>query len=92
MTTNITAINTIINKAIEEAGIRDNEAYTVNIIGAENELLEFVIETEWNRVTCYADLESTKVLGIMSEAKTIDELLGRMTTVSGRARDLHRAA
>ena len=39
------------------------------ITGIDNDLVEFVLETEWMSVTCYADMESTRILGLMSEAK-----------------------
>ncbi len=69
MANNFTAINSIISKAAAEAGIRDNEEYRVRIIGVEGDLIEFVLETEWMSVTCYADLESTRILGLMNETK-----------------------
>lgn len=92
MTTNFTAINTVITKAIEEAGIRENEAYKVRFISQEGELFEFEIETEWNIVSCFADLESTKILGIMATAKTIEEILGEVPAVTGRTGMIRKAA
>jgi len=69
MANNFTAINSIISKAAAEAGIRDNEYYKFRIIGTEGDLIEFVLETEWMTATCYADLGSTRILGLMNEAK-----------------------
>ena len=72
-------INTInaevIAKAAAEAGIRENENYEVQLVSFEKSLAEIIIETEWNRVTCYVDTESGEVLGLMGEAKSIEELL-----------------
>ena len=69
MANNFTAIHNIISKAAAEAGIREKENYRVIITGIDNDLVEFVLETEWMSVTCYADMESTRILGLMSEAK-----------------------
>lgn len=72
MANNFTAIHNIIVKAAAEAGISDKEDYKVRIIGTDGDLIEFVLETEWMDVTCYADLESTQILGMMSETKGPD--------------------
>ena len=80
MTNNITAIHRIINKAAEEAGIRENEEFKVNIISSDNDLLEFELLTEWTVVSCYADLESTQILGLMTVSRTIEELLSETVT------------
>ena len=69
MANNFTAINNIISKAAAEAGIAEKDNYRVIINGIENDLIEFMLETEWMNVTCYADMESTRILGLMSEAK-----------------------
>ena len=74
MTNSFTTIYTIITKAAAEAGIRDNEEYTVKIIDKSNDLLEFELETEWTVTTCYADMESTQIVGLMTEAKTVESL------------------
>ena len=68
MANNFTAIHNIINKAAAEAGIADNENYSVSIIGIDNDLIEFELVTEWMTVTCYAELESTRIIGMMSES------------------------
>ena len=65
-----TAINSIISKAAAEAGIGEKENYRVTIISADSDLIEFVLETEWTKVTCYAELESTRILGLMTESVT----------------------
>ena len=67
MANNFTAIHNIISKAAGEAGIGEKENYRVIITGIDNDLVEFVLETEWMNVTCYADMESTRILGLMSE-------------------------
>ena len=69
MANNFTAINNIISKAAAEAGIAEKDNYRVIINGIENDLIEFMLETEWMSVTCYADMESTRILGLMSETK-----------------------
>jgi len=70
-----TAYETVITKAAMEAGIKANENYSVIISSIEGSLICFELETEWNRVTCYADTNTNEVLGIMAEAKTIEEIL-----------------
>lgn len=74
MTNSFTTIYTIITKAAAEAGIRDNEHYRVRIISRDNDMLEFEMETEWTVTTCYADMESTQILGLMTEAKAVESL------------------
>lgn len=94
MTNNITAINTVITKALEEAGIRESETYSVRILNSSSDLFEFEIETEWNVVSCYADLESTRILGIMATAKSIEEVMWDAKSVARTAIfvNSHRAA
>ena len=75
MTNSFTTIYTIITKAAAEAGIRDNEYYQVRIISRDNGMLEFELETEWTVTTCYADMESTQILGLMTENKSLERLL-----------------
>ena len=70
MANNFTAIHNIISKAAAEAGIGEKENYRVIITGIDNDLVEFVLETEWMNVTCYAELESTRILGLMTESVT----------------------
>jgi hypothetical protein len=65
----------VIAKAAAEAGIKANEVYKAYIVSVEGSLAEIAIETEWNTVTCYADVETGEVLGIMAEAKSSDELI-----------------
>jgi len=74
MTNSFTTLYTIITKAAAEAGIRDNENCKVRIISRDIDMLEFELETEWTVTTCYADTESTQILGLMTEAKTIESL------------------
>ena len=74
MTNNFTTIYTIITKAAAEAGIGDNEEYKVKIIDRTSDMLEFELETEWTVTTCYADTESTQIVGLMTEAKTVESL------------------
>lgn len=92
MTTNYADISNVIYNAMAETGIKENEIYNVYIISDDNNLLEFELETEWSLVTCYADLESAGILGIMSEPKTIEKLLEDTVMVSGRAKSLRKAA
>lgn len=75
MTNSFTTIYTIITKAAAEAGIRDNENYKVRIISKDSDMLEFELETEWTVTTCYADMESTQILGLMTENKSLEKLL-----------------
>ena len=70
MADNFTAINNIIIKAAAEAGIGEREDFRIHIIGIDSGLIEFILETEWVNVTCYAELESTRILGIMTESVT----------------------
>lgn len=65
----------VIAKAAAEAGIRENEKYNVHLISIEGDLAEMVLETEWNLVTCYADVSTEEILGIMAEAKSSDDLI-----------------
>ena len=86
MTNSFTTIYTIITKAATEAGIRDNENYTVRIISRNSDMLEFELETEWTVTTCFADTESTQILGLMTEAKTIESLLDETAAERCRTR------
>ena len=70
MADNFTVINNIISKAAAEAGIGERENYRVSFKSSDNGLIEFVLETEWMNVTCYAELESTRILGLMTESVT----------------------
>ncbi len=92
MTNSFTTIYTIITKAAAEAGIRDNENYKVRIISRDSDMLEFELETEWNVTTCYADMESTQILGLMTEAKPIETVLEDITITRGRANSPLKAA
>ena len=92
MTNSFTTIYTIITKAAAEAGIRDNENYKVRIISRENDMLEFELETEWNVTTCYADMESTQILGLMTEPKPIEALFDDIASTKGRASSPLKAA
>ena len=65
----------VIAKAAAEAGIRENEKYNAYIVSVEGCLAEMMLETEWNLVTCYIDMETGEVLGLMAEAKSSDELI-----------------
>ncbi len=84
MTNSFTTIHNIITKAALEAGIRDNEMYTVRIISSDHGLLEFALETEWTVITCYGDLESTRILGLMTENKSLEKLLDETVKVRGK--------
>ena len=86
MTNSFTTIYTIITKAAAEAGIRDNENYKVRIISKDSDMLEFELETEWTVTTCFADTESTQILGLMTEAKTIESLLDETAAERCRTR------
>ena len=86
MTNSFTTIYTIITKAASEAGIRDNEEYKVKIIDSTGNLLEFEMETEWTVTSCYADMESTQILGLMTEAKMIESLFGETAATRCRTR------
>ncbi len=92
MTNSFTTIHTVITKAAAEAGIRDNEEYKVNIIDKSNDLLEFELVTEWTIVTCYADLETTRILGLMTESKPIEALIDEIFIRGGRTGSPLKAA
>ena len=92
MTRSFTTIYKIITKAAAEAGIRDNENYTVKILSRESDLLEFALETDWTVTTCYADMESTQILGLMTEAKPIETALDAITIARGRVNSPLKAA
>ena len=77
-----TVISALIVKAAAEAGIKDNENYKATIVSCEDTLIEILLETEWNTVTCYADTESGKILGLMAEAKSSDDLITELFTSS----------
>ena len=70
-----TAYETVIAMAVKEAGIKEGEKYSVTVTGSENSIVAFEIDTEWSKATCYADTDTNEVVGIMSEAKTIEEIL-----------------
>jgi hypothetical protein len=92
MTNSFTTIHTIITKAADEAGIRDNENYKARIISRSSDMLEFELETEWTVTICYADMESTQILGLMTEAKPIETLLDDIAITRGRANSPLKAA
>ncbi len=92
MRNSFTTIYTIITKAAAEAGIRDNENYKVRIISNDNDMLEFELETEWNVTTCYADMESTQVLGLMTESKPLEALIDEITITRRKASSPLKAA
>ena len=84
MTNSFTTIYTIITKAAAEAGIRDNENYKVRIISRDSDMLEFELETEWTVTTCFADMESTQILGLMTESKPLETLIDDLTITRRR--------
>ena len=92
MTNSFTTLYTIITKAAAEAGIRDNENCKVRIISRDIDMLEFELETEWNVTTCYADMESTQVLGLMTESKPLEALIDETIITRGRASSPLKAA
>lgn len=92
MTNSFTTIYTIITKAATEAGIKDNENYKVRIINKDSDMLEFELETEWAMTTCYADMESTQILGLMTEAKTAEAMFDEIAAASLRTRSPLKAA
>ncbi len=88
-----TAYETVIAMAVKEAGIREDEKFTVTVTGIENSIVAFEIETEWNKVTCFADTDTNEVVGMMAEAKTIEEILwGSASAVSASGRSSVKAA
>lgn len=92
MTNSFTTIYTIITKAAAEAGIRDNENYKVRIISKDSDMLEFELETEWTVTTCFADMESTQILGLMNESKPLEALIDEISITRGRAGSPLKAA
>ena len=88
-----TVYETVIAKAVKEAGINENEKYNVIITGIEGSIVNFVIDTEWNKVTCYADIISEEVVGIMAEAKMVEEILwGPASVVAAASANSLKAA
>jgi hypothetical protein len=93
MKNTIKAYEAVIAKAVKEAGINENEKYNVTITGIEGSLISFVIDTEWNKVTCYADTDTKEVVGIMAEAKMIEEILwGPASVVAAASANSRKAA
>lgn len=92
MTNSFTTLYTIITKAATEAGIRGNENYKVRIISRDSDMLEFELETEWTVTTCYADMESTQILGLMTEPKPIETLFDDIASTRGRVSSPLKAA
>ena len=92
MTNSFTTIYTIITKAAAEAGIRENENYKVRIISRDNDMLEFELETEWTFTTCFADMESTQILGLMTETKSIENIFEDTVITGGRVNSHLKAA
>ena len=87
------AYKTVIAKAVKEAGIREDEKFIVTVTGIENSIAAFEIETEWNRITCFADTDTNEVVGMMAEAKTIEEILwGSANAVTAAGRSTVKAA
>ena len=88
-----TAYEAVITKAVKEAGIKENEKFNVNITEIEGSLISFELDTEWNKVTCYADIDTEEVLGIMAEAKTVEEILwGPASVVAAASANSFKAA
>ena len=88
-----TAYETVIAKAVKEAGIREDEKFSVTVTGIENSIVAFEIETEWNKVTCFTDMDTNEVVGLMAEAKTIKEILwGPTSAVAASGRSSVKAA
>ena len=83
---------TIITKAAAEAGIRENEDYEVNFISKGSDMLVFELETEWTVTTCYADMESTQILGLMTEAKSIENIFEDTVFTGGKVSSHLKAA
>ena len=92
MTNSFTTIYTIITKAAAEAGIMDNENYKVRIISRDSDMLEFELETEWTVTTCYADMESTQILGLMTESKPLEARIDEIGITRGRVSSPRKAA
>ena len=91
MTNSFTTIYTIITKAAAEAGFKDNE-YKVRIISKDSCMLEFELETEWTVTTCYADMESTQILGLMTESKPLEARIDEIGITRGRVSSPRKAA
>jgi len=77
--TNRFNITDVTAKAAFEAGIRSDEFYTVSVISNEGGLLEFVLTTEWNTTLCYADLVTGEIVGLLSEAKAIEDVFSDLS-------------
>ncbi len=71
----------VIARAAAEAGIRADESCRVYLIDCSEELTCFELETEWTVTVCYADTETGELLGIMTEAKSIEDLLSETRTL-----------
>ncbi len=67
-------INRVIATAANESGIRFDEEFKVENIKESEGLYEMTLETEWQRIECYADASTGEVLGIMSTPKGLDDL------------------
>ena len=69
-----------------------------SIVSCENNLVEILIETDWNTVTCYADTESGKILGLMAEVKSSNDLIAELfasefrTSVAARRNATYKVA
>lgn len=72
---NTMTMNAMVVKAAREAGIKAGELFTIEIVGTENGICEMILGTEWSTVSCYVDIESEEVLGIMATARSLDEVL-----------------
>lgn len=65
----------IIAIAARESGIGAAEKYTAKVLSTANSLVEVRIETEWNKSTCYIDAKTYEVRGLMTENKSIEDIL-----------------
>ena len=88
-----TAYETVIAKAVKEAGINENEKYNVIITGNEGRNVNILIDTERNKVTTYTNTISEEVDSIMAEAKMVEEILwGPSSVVAAASANSFRAA